>query len=511
MAQPARSFPAEHSALARADALPSSLPLLLNANDLLPSAPLATDTHRFLDTPATPSTPVAPAPAKKKAPTHGTAAVLRGIKDLQQLQQQTIAVLESVKGTLDDIGQVLRSPEATRGMEKQRNAAMLLAKGFVREALEQAQGAVALLPANPEAHLLLSLSLAANAEFEPSLATARKGLALVDRRQHPLAIECGLLHALASLGCAPEAIERWSAIIDALPLPVLFEQMARIASCFPTDGFGGGAEVLDDLLNRRIARDEQEAASVRAQDRRDRSRLRDTSGKIDLRPDEIPAPTLFAGLDAAHDFHLACTHRAILAQVARRLQLVKDPGDVVKFLSECVVPLANRGLDRSAGALARASVKRLLTLHADVMTLHRAMGKLELAGATVALKELATLLRGWRKARLLRARARRALAASLLLFAAGIGVLLYVLLAMNGGGLLAGKSTAVPVGSAAIDALWAGPGLVLLAGFAALPAFAIGNRTLPLPENRRLLTSEENAYLHSTDLRRSIRSALQSR
>src|ERR1043165_2256954 len=108
-------------------------------------------------------------------------------------------------------------------MEKQQNAATLLSKGFAREAVEQAQGAVALLPANPESHLLLSLSLAADQQFEIALATARKGLALFDRRFHPLAIEAGLLHALAALGCGSEAVERWEVIIDALPLPVLFE------------------------------------------------------------------------------------------------------------------------------------------------------------------------------------------------------------------------------------------------------------------------------------------------
>ena len=156
------------------------------------------------------------AKGKKEKVSRKDQGVLRGIKDLQQLQKQTIAVLESVKANLDEISQVLRSPEATRGLEKMQNAATLLSKGFARDAVEQADGAVGLLPANPEAHLLLAMSLAADQQFDLALHTARKGLALFDRRTHPLAIEAGLLHALAALGCGPEAVERWVVIIDAL-------------------------------------------------------------------------------------------------------------------------------------------------------------------------------------------------------------------------------------------------------------------------------------------------------
>ncbi len=316
---------------------PASLPSPLNIRELMASD------LRYVDATAETAAENAAQPgglAKKDESVGG--AVLRGIQELQDLQQRTISVLEAVRGTLEDIGQVLRSPEATRGMEKQRNAAMLLAKGFVREAAEQAQGAAVLLPANPEAHLLLSLSLAADGQFEQSLTAARKGLALFDRRAHPLAIEAGLLHALAALGCGAEATERWAVIIDSLPLPVIFEQLSRIAACFPTQSAGGGAALLDELINRRLARDEQNLPEDEPKMRRPRL------GKIDLRPDEIPAATIFAGLDAAHDYALPNAHRAILGQAARRLQFVRESGDVLKFLTECVLPLGNRGLDKSA-------------------------------------------------------------------------------------------------------------------------------------------------------------------
>ncbi len=312
--------------------------------------------------------------------------VLRGIKDLQQLQKQTLAVLESVKLNLEDIGQVLRSPEATRGLEKQQNAATLLSKGFARDAVEQALGAVGLLPANPEAHLLLALSLAADQQFDGALQAARKGLALFDRRSHGLAIEAGLLHALAALGCGAEAVERWGVIIEGLPVEVLLEHLGRIAACFPGDAPEGQ---LDVWVARRLVRDE-EAAGIAIPGLGAR-------GKGPLSRVEMKAGTLFAGLAAAQMGKLARTHRAILGQVAKRLSEAKDAGEVVRFLTECVIPLGNMGLDRSADALGRAAVKRLLRGHADAMTLHRAMGKLEMAGAETGMREVATLLNHWRK------------------------------------------------------------------------------------------------------------------
>ena len=328
MALASRSHPDPHDDLPVVGDAPSSTPKPKNesALSLPPSRPstlsLRESDPRFVD--AIPAAPAAPS-SPQETTSARDGAVLRGLKDLQQLQKQTLAVLEAVKTSLDDIQQVLRSPEATRGMEKQRNAVTLLAKGFAREAVEQAQGAVALLPANPESHLLLSLSLAADQQFDLALAAARKGLALFDRRSHPLAIEAGLLHALAALGCGVEAVERWASIIDALPLPVLFDHLSRIASCFPTQASGGGEEMLDDLLNRRLMLVEQNLAQATRQ-RAPATRTAAEGGKIDLRPDEIPAPTLFAGLDAARDFHLPNTHRGILNQIAHRLQLLRRTG-----------------------------------------------------------------------------------------------------------------------------------------------------------------------------------------
>ncbi len=139
MATPARSMP-ELPESSSHSPLPSNLPVLVNARDF--TLPAITNEHalRFIDATAA-SAPASPRALGRKKESGG--AVLRGIKDLQQLQKQTIAVLESVKGALDEIHQVLRSPEATRGMEKQQNAAMLLSKGFARDAVEQALGATA--------------------------------------------------------------------------------------------------------------------------------------------------------------------------------------------------------------------------------------------------------------------------------------------------------------------------------------------------------------------------------
>ncbi len=71
-------------------------------------------------------------------------------------------------------------------------------------------------------------------------------------------------------------------------------------------------------------------------------------GIVETRPGEIPAPALFAGLDAAHSGKLAHAHRAILGQIARRLNDAKDATEILRFLTECIVPLGNIGLDRSA-------------------------------------------------------------------------------------------------------------------------------------------------------------------
>lgn len=475
--------------------LPPTLPLVLNAHEIAPQ-PLQ---ELRLVPPPVPQ-PVAPRKLIKKR-RKKEADVLRGIKDLQQLQKQTIAVLEAVKGTLDDISQVLRSPEATRGMERQQNAATLLSKGFAREAVEQAQGAVALLPANPEAHLLLSLSLAADRQFDQSLAAARKGLALFDRRVHPLAIEAGLLHALAALGCGAEAVERWTAIIDALPLPVLFEHMRRIGACFPAEVSGGGDAVLDELLNRRLARDEQQMAEEVPSNR-------PRVGTIAIRPDEMSAETLFTGLDAAKDFRLLNTHRAILGQIARRLQLIKEAGDTLKFLTECVVPLGNRGLDQSAEALARASVKRLHRLHADAMTLHRALGKYEMAGTKHAHHELGVTLSTWRKLGNRIARAKRGLRVSLFLMSAGMGGLAYVLWGMNA---IGGASPGFMVAGKQIPAIWIGPAVAVIGGIIGLISLLNHTWEIPMPHDREQLKKEELKYLNTSEVKNALRGAFNAR
>jgi hypothetical protein len=479
-------------------------PLVLSARDLAPSP----SDLRFVDVPV--ATKAKPVLALKKEPNTKGRAVLRGLKDLQQLQKQTLAVLEAVKGSLDEITQVLRSPEATRGMEKQQNAATLLAKGFARDAVEQAQGAAALLPANPEAHLLLALSLAADQQYEDALAATRKGIALFDRRCHPLAIEAGLLHALASLGCGAEAVDRWRAIIDALPLPILFDHMGRIASCFPTEINGGGEALLDSLFNRRLARDDQNPAVPDAAPRR-------RTGTIHIRPDEIPAPALLTGLDAARDFRLPNTHRAILGLIARRLQLVRpgEPGavspdgetgrggEVIKFITECVIPVGNRGLERTADSLGRAAVRRLFRLHADAMTLHRALGKLEMAGCTSAVQELKDLLAFWRKTGNKVVRAKFCLWLSLLLMVAGLGVLAYVLWGL---GALAGNVPTITVGGHRIQALWIGPGILVLGAFLGFLTLLRRTWEVPMLEGRAPLTRPELAYLNSSAVRPTLRS-----
>ncbi len=470
----------------------SNLPVILNAQQLANAQEnlAAGGALRYV-------APVIEEKGKKKEKSSKENGVLRGIKDLQQLQKQTIAVLESVKANLEEISQVLRSPEATRGLEKLQNAATLLSKGFARDAVEQADGAVGLLPANPEAHLLLAMSLAADQQFDLALHTARKGLALFDRRTHPLAIEAGLLHALAALGCGAEAVERWVMIIEALPVPVLLEHIGRIAACFPGDAPEGH---LDEMLTRRLTRESRE-------ERREREggRSKRRSRTVEMRPGEIPAPALFAGLEAAHHAKLAATHRAILGQVARRLNETTEAGEVVRFLTDCVIPLGNMGLDRSANALGRSAAKRLLRMHADAMTLHRAMTKLEMAGAKTGMQELARLLNHWRRAGVKVDRARRLLVMATALLMGGVGLFAYVLFVL---GALGGGESFVSVAGHRLDAVWVGPGVAVVG--CVLGVIALLGRTwsVELPEGRAALTAEELRFIRTSAVRQSLRSAL---
>jgi hypothetical protein len=418
--------------------------------------------------------------------------VLRGIKDLQQLQRQTIAVLEAVKANLEDIHQVLRSPEATRGLEKQQNAATLLSKGFARDAVEQANGAVVLLPANPEAHLLLALSLAADQQFDGSLGAARKGLALFDRRTHPLAIEAGLLHALAALGCGAEAAERWAVIIEGLPVPVLLEHLGRIAACFPAEAPEGQ---LDEWVTARLGRGPEV----------EKSKGRGRTGVIETRAGEIPAGMLFVGLEAAHEAKMSNAHRAILGMVGHRLNEARDATDIVRFLTECVVPLGNTELTRSTNALGRAAVKRLLKLQADAGTLFRAMEKLHMAGAKDGTRELATLLEHWRKGGAKLASARRLLLLATGLLIGGSGLLAYVLWPM---GALGGRQVMMTVGAARVDAIWVGPACIGLGAVVGVLALLGRTWRVELPEGRAMLSAEELRLLRMSAVRQGIRGAL---
>jgi hypothetical protein len=286
--------------------------------------------------------------------------------------------------------------------------------------------------------------------------------------------------------------------------------MGRIASCFPTEINGGGEALLDDLFNRRLARDDQNPV---AQDRKHRRR----TGTIHILPDEIPAPALFAGLDAARDFTLPNTHRAILGLIARRLQLVHAGtgpgadamsgesgrgGEVIKFITECVIPLGNRGLERTAESLGRAAVRRLYHLHADAMTLHRALGKLEMAGGNTAVEELKTLLHVWRKTGNKVVRAKRYLGLSLLLMGVGLGVLAYVLWGL---GALAGKTPTFIVGGYRVQALWVGPGILLLGAFLGFLTMLRRTWEVPVTEGRGPLTRAELAYLNTAVVRQSLR------
>jgi hypothetical protein len=420
--------------------------------------------------------------------------VLRGLKDLQQLQKQTLAVLEAVKGSLDGIQDVLRSPEAARGLEKQKNAATLLSRGFPRDAVEQASGAAALLPANPETHLLLALSLAADQQLDHALAATRKGLALVDRRSHPLAIEAGLLHTLSVLGDAAEAIDRWSLIIDGLPLPVLLEQTACIAACFPappiepaapTDAPASASDLLDALLSDRLKLAETPPTRGAS-----RQRL------IDTAPLEIPAPFLITALDASTQANLPKTRRAILRQIAYRLRGITSAPDVVRFLTDCVVPLGNRGLNKATQSLARSAIKRLLQLGADAPTLYRAMEKLQMAGDSAAAGQIANLLWRWRTAGTKADRARAALFAGAGLLAAAVVMLALAFGPLNGSG--SARPTLI------ISSLLLAAGMLL----AFLSVYT--STSTPAPANRGPLTPDEIRFLRPLAMRTSLRAALQT-
>jgi hypothetical protein len=395
------------------------------------------------------------------------AAVVTGLRDLQQLQKQTIAVLEAVKGNLEDIRQVLRSPEATRGMEKQQNAAALLARGFAAESSAQARGAVELLPANPDAHLLLSLALAANQEFDDSLGAARKGLALFDRRQHPLAIEAGLLHAIAALGHGAEAAQRWGEIIEGLPLAVLLDHIGRIAVCYPS---AAPEDQLDKTLARKIL-------------------------SCDEREGKISAALFLSGLDATTQHRLARSHRVIMIKIAGLSKSLAEPAEILRYLGDYVVPLAEREHGKTASALSKRAVKKLLAVHADAPTLYRALLKIELASARKPSRYLARLLAHWRSVGV-RLRTRR----TTLMFS-----MFFLLI---GAGLFANTALKLQILPPAFDPIYI-PFAVLGVGVAiALSTLFQRSLTIDLPHDRPNLSRSEIQFLRTREVKETLKRIL---
>ena len=184
------------------------------------------------------------------------------------------------------------------------------------------------------------------------------------------------------------------------------------------------------------------------------------------------------------------THRAILGQVARRLNDTKDATDLLRFLTECVVPLGNIGLERSAGALGRAAVKRLLRLQSDAMMLYRAMEKLEMAGAVGAMRELGLLLEHWRREGAKVARARR-----LLMFSTGLLV---------GGSVVLGMQLA----GVHLGARWMGPTCILMGAVVGVWALMGRTWTVELPFGRTGLSAEELRFVGGAGVRQVLRGVL---
>jgi len=199
------------------------------------------------------------------------------------------------------------------------------------------------------------------------------------------------------------------------------------------------------------------------------------------------------------------THRAILGQVAHRLQLARDPGDIMRFLSEFLLPLGNTELERTTEALARAAVKLLLNFHADAETLFRAMGKMQMAGAMSPAKNLAGFLNFWRVRGVKVRRARQQLWASVLLFAGGAVLLGYAVFAL---GAFAGKNPVVAIAGYKVPWLWIGGDLIGVAGLIGL--LALFNRSLntPMPSGRSPLTTAELAFLRGSTVKRELRAIL---
>jgi hypothetical protein len=211
---------------------------------------------------------------------------------------------------------------------------------------------------------------------------------------------------------------------------------------------------------------------------------------IDTLPMEIPASCLITALDASGEANLRKTRRAILRQIAYRLRDITSANEMVRFLTDCLVPLGNRGLDRATMSLARSAIRRMLQLHADAPTLHRAMVKLQMAGADTAAAEIANLLWRWRNAGNCAMRAKGVLIAGGVSFVMGVVMLVCVLSGVAGG---------LVVWSAVL--LGIGVLLGLLAGI-------ISASDMSLPGNRGPLTADEIRFLRPMAMRMSLRDAM---
>jgi hypothetical protein len=277
------------------------------------------------------------------------------------------------------------------------------------------------------------------------------------------------------MGHGGEAAERWAAIIVALPAPVLLDHLPRIIACYPSDAPPGQ---LDEVVVRRLNRLEASSASGRVR-------------RVETRPEEMPAAALLAGVEAARDGRLGGTHRTLLGQIASRLKAGEEPADIVRFLSECMVPLAAMpDVEEAIVALARSGVKRLLRMKADAMMLHRAMGKLELAGADKSARELAGLLNHWRRSGSKARAARRILATALLLVGAGVAGMAVALQAEMGW------------------LLWAAAVTIGLGMLLAVAGLMGRTPVVTLPGGRGPLSGEELRYLRTPAVKASMKNIL---
>jgi hypothetical protein len=156
-----------------------------------------------------------------------------------------------------------------------------------------------------------------------------------------------------------------------------------------------------------------------------------------------------------------------------------------------MVPLAAMpDVEEAIVALARSGVKRLLRMKADAMMLHRAMGKLELAGADKSARELAGLLNHWRRSGSKARAARRILATALLLVGAGVAGMAVALQAEMGW------------------LLWAAAVTIGLGMLLAVAGLMGRTPVVTLPGGRGPLSGEELRYLRTPAVKASMKNIL---